>query len=183
MREYLSAWAVRRVSFGAPNAEVDLLCGRVNSIGAVAGRHVRHLQCLAVADALHSHGADNVALTQAHVLSIAAALHGQAADNLGLLQAHVLAVADAAHAHSAESLVLSFENILQVADSVHAHTADSLTLTQAHILVVSNALHAQLSDLVAVQVPGYVPPPGQVFVVEVANREFVVASGTRTFHS
>lgn len=101
---------------------------------------------LVIADATHAHAADNLTLTQQHVLVVADASHAHLADNLTLTQAHVLAIADALHAHAADNVVLSVEGTLTIADALHAHTADSPALTQSHVLTVADALHAHLAD-------------------------------------
>jgi hypothetical protein len=104
---------------------------------------------LAVQDAAQAQTADNLALTQAHNLTIADAVHVHAADNLVLVQVPTLIVADAVHAHTADNLVLQEQSgatNLVIADATHAHAADNLTLTQAHNLTVAEALHAHAAD-------------------------------------
>lgn len=73
----------------------------------------------------HEYGATAGAIN----LVIAEASHGHAADNLALTQAHVLAILDAAHAHAADVLALTQSHVLVVSDALHAHLADNLALT------------------------------------------------------
>lgn len=109
---------------------------------------------LVISDALHAHTADNLTLTQQHVLTVADASHAHLADNLTLTQTHVLAIADALHAHAVDNVVLSVEGTLAVADALHAHSADNLALTQAHALAVADALHAHAADNLTLTVGG-----------------------------
>jgi hypothetical protein len=101
---------------------------------------------LVVADALHAHAADNLTLTQQHVLTVADAAHAHTVDNLTLTQAHTLAIAEALHAHAADNVVLSVAGTLDVNDALHAHAADNIALTQAHVLAIAEALHAHTAD-------------------------------------
>ena len=138
---------------------------------------------LAVADASHGHSANSVALVQQALLAIADALHAHAAENIVLQSGNTLSIADALHAHSAESPTLSLAEVLAVADSVHMHTADTIALTQASVLIVSDALHAHLADRIGLQLPGFIPPKGRVFVVQTRHTTYVVARGKRTFNA
>jgi len=104
---------------------------------------------LVIAEALHAHAADNLALTQLHLLTVAEASHAHAADNLTLTQQHTLVLADALHAHAADNVVLSVLGTLAVNDALHGHTADNLALTQAHQLAVADAVHGHAADNLA----------------------------------
>ena len=117
---------------------------------------------LVIQDALHGHTADNLALTQVHVLAIQDALHGHAADNLTLTEnsAADLVIQDGLHAHAADNLVLTQAHILAIQDALHAHAADNLALTQVHNLVIQDALHAHFGDNVGLTVPGAEAPIG-----------------------
>ena len=79
---------------------------------------------LTVQDSLHSHLADNVALTQANTLVVQESLHNHLADNIVLVQANILVVAEANHGHLADNVALIQANTLVVQDSLHAHTVD-----------------------------------------------------------
>lgn len=103
---------------------------------------------LLVSDAAHDHAADNLALTQAHVLVVQDGAHGHVVDALTLTQAHLLTLADALHAHSADNITLAAGLSVTVADGLHAHTADNLTLTQVHILIVGDAAHGHTADAI-----------------------------------
>lgn len=99
---------------------------------------------LAVADATHSHTAESLALTQLHQLAIASAAHSHTAENVSVTEVVALVIDDASHGHTANnvSLVVS----LNIADASHAHTADSPALSQVHFLAVSDALHGHAAD-------------------------------------
>jgi len=107
------------------------------------------LHLLTVAEASHAHAADNLTLTQLHLLTVAEASHAHAADNLTLTQQHTLVLADALHAHAADNVVLSVLGTLAVNDALHGHTADNLALTQAHQLAVADAVHGHAADNLA----------------------------------
>jgi len=102
---------------------------------------------LVIADATHSHAADNLALTQHNVLAIQDATHGHAADNLALTQHNILAVQDASHGHTADSPTLGVGLVVQ--DATHGHTADNLGLTQHHVLAIQDAAHGHAADNLA----------------------------------
>lgn len=104
---------------------------------------------LLVSDAAHLHAADNLALTQAHVLVVQDGAHGHVVDALALTQAHLLALADALHEHAAENITLAAGLSIVVADGLHAHTADNLALTQVHILIVGDAAHGHAADAIS----------------------------------
>lgn len=104
---------------------------------------------LVVQDATHSHSADNLALTQVHSLAIDDALHAHTADNLALTQVHTLVIADALHAHAADNVVLDVSINLVIQDATHSHAADSLALTQVHVLAIDDALHSHAADALA----------------------------------
>jgi len=109
---------------------------------------------LVIAEALHAHAADNLTLTQQHVLTVADASHAHLADNLTLTQQHTLTLADALHAHAADNVVLSVVGTLAVNDALHAHAADNLALTQTHILTLAEALHTHAADNVVLSGAG-----------------------------
>lgn len=101
---------------------------------------------LVIADSTHTHNADNVALTQDHLLAIADAAHSHSAENVTLSVIYALSVQDALHSHSADSAALTQTHNLSVADSSHAHTADNATLAQVHILSVNESTHGHSAD-------------------------------------
>lgn len=135
---------------------------------------------LVMQEAGHSHLADNIDLTQVHILSVSEALHGQLADNIDLSQVHLLAVAEALHPHSvdpivlsqvhqlavdeclhnqlADNIILDVSVILVVNDSLHSHSVDSILLSQVHNLLVNDGLHSQLADNIILE-------PGIILVV------------------
>jgi hypothetical protein len=129
---------------------------------------------LTIAEASHSHAADNIALTQhnalavaetrhthaadaptltyhvAHyTLTIAEALHSHTADNAALVQHNKLTVADAAHAHAADGAALTQHNKLAVQESRHLHEADGAVLVQHNKLVIADATHSHAADALA----------------------------------
>ena len=136
---------------------------------------------LAVADAAHAHSADQVGLTTATALAIADALHAHASDNLTLTQTHVLAIQEAVHAHAADQITLSVGGTdLVIADALHAHGVDNLALTQTHVLVVSDALHAHLADVLSLSIPGaLVTDSDRVLVVRGEARTLVILRESR----
>lgn len=102
---------------------------------------------LIVQDALHSVSAENVALTQAHVLTVQDASHAVSAEgDLPLSQANTLSITDALHATSVDNIALQVGLTLVVSESLHPHVVDSLNLIQAHVLVVAGSAHAHTVD-------------------------------------
>jgi len=103
---------------------------------------------LAVSDALHAHLADNIDLSTLTVLAIAECLHGHLADNitLDISSATNLTVAEALHAHVADNLELTSQLVLVIAESAHAHASDNLVITSEHVLAVADALHDHAAD-------------------------------------
>lgn len=65
------------------------------------------LEALGVQDALHSHTADNIVLTQDHNLVVQDASHAHTADNIVLTQVHNLVIQDALHSHTADNITLA----------------------------------------------------------------------------
>lgn len=127
---------------------------------------------LVIADAVHAHTADNLALTQHNVLAISDATHGHTvdnvilvpnlivqdsshghtADNLVLTQHNVLAIQDTLHGHTAENLNLTQHNVLTIADALHGHTVENLLLTQHNVLAIQDALHGHSADNIVLTV-------------------------------
>lgn len=108
---------------------------------------------LIVADALQGHTADNVALTQQHLLSIANALHSVADTGpLTIIEAKTLIMNDALQGHTADNISLIQQHVLAIANALQGHTADSLTLIQQHVLAIQNALQGQVADNVFVSI-------------------------------
>lgn len=101
---------------------------------------------LTVADALHAHTADNLALIEQEVIAVADALHGHTADTVGLLQQNLLVVADATHGHTVDNLTLDLTLTLVVADATHGHLADEIGLIQQNLLAVADATHGHTAD-------------------------------------
>lgn len=117
-------------------------------------------------DTTHAHSAENVVLTQVHVLAIQDATHSHSADNINfpidlviqdashshtadnvtLTQAHVLAVQDALHGHTADNLTLTQNHVLSINDALHSHNADNVVLTQIHVLSINDALHGHTAE-------------------------------------
>lgn len=137
---------------------------------------------LIIQDALHSHTADNLALTQQNVLAIADALHSHTADNLTLSLSTLLVVQDSAHAHMADNLALTQTNILAIQDALHAHMADSIALTQQSVLVISDSLHAIISDNVTLTLPsGGETPIERVYIIRREDRFHVEPAENRIY--
>lgn len=101
---------------------------------------------LEIFSALHSHLADNTALTSDTALTVDAANHAHLADNLALSSDTALAVAAANHAQLAGNLDLSTDIALFVDAANHAHVVDNLGLTLQVALVTDAANHAHLAD-------------------------------------
>jgi len=140
----------RRLFVEAPaGGATNLVIAEALHAHAADNLALTQLHLLTVADAAHAHAADNLTLTQLHLLTVADASHAHLADNLTLTQQHTLAIAEALHAHAAENVVLSVLGTLAVNDALHAHAADNLTLTQAHQLTVADAAHAHTADNLA----------------------------------
>lgn len=100
---------------------------------------------LAVADALHAHVADNIALdtSSAIALTIQDSTHAHAADGVALTLDVSLVVAESLHAHQADGVVLTTVFALTVADSTHGHTADNV------VLFFSTFTESQLLEILA----------------------------------
>jgi hypothetical protein len=103
---------------------------------------------LATSDTVHAHLADNVSPFGLNsFLTVADATHAHSADALGAFTASwFLAVQEALHAHGAESPTLSVGTVLAPQDTVHAHNADNVALGIAVALVVEDAAHAHAAD-------------------------------------
>lgn len=101
---------------------------------------------LVIADATHSHAADNAVLTQKHTLAIDAAAHGHTAEALTLTQKHTLAVQAATSGHVADNVTLAENPVLVVSDASHAHVADNLDLAVGFALTIQDATNAVTSD-------------------------------------
>lgn len=160
---------------------VDLVIADALHTHAVDNLALTQDHVLAVADAAHAHSADNLTLTTETALAIADALHAHAADSVTLTQAHVLAIQDALHAHAADQITLSVGGTdLVIADALHAHGVDHLALTQTHVLVVSDALHAHLADVLSLSIPGaLVTDSDRVLVVRGEGRTLVILRESR----
>jgi hypothetical protein len=124
---------------------------------------------LVISDGAHAHTADNLALTQVHVLTVQDSSHGHVADNVVLEEisgSTDLVIQDGAHPHTADNLALvqrvhytwsdpddattsGGATDLVIQDAAHAHAADNLVLTQVHNLAVADALHAHTADNLA----------------------------------
>lgn len=109
---------------------------------------------LVVADALHAHSVDNVALTQHNALVVADALHGHSVDAVVLTQHNLLAVDEALHGHTVDNVDLTVGAGLVVADALQAHTVDNVDLVQHNVLAVDDALHAHSVDNVTLTAAG-----------------------------
>jgi len=101
---------------------------------------------LTIQDASHSHSAENISLTQHHILVIQDAIHTHSAESPTLVVHYILVIQDASHSHSAESLVLIQHHVLAIQDASHAHTADNITLVQHHVLIIQDAAHAHTAE-------------------------------------
>ena len=134
---------------------------------------------LAVGDLLHVHSLDNISLSTALTLAVADLLHGHALDNVALTQAHTLAVADLAHGHSLDNVTLSTAIMLIVADLAHAHSLDSMALTQAHTLAVADLAHGHILDNVLLLLLDSTPLI--TFTGKAGVFEFTGKTGTFTF--
>lgn len=139
---------------GIAGSSTDLVIAEALHAHAADNLTLTQLHVLTVADASHAHTVDNVTLTQAHTLAIAEALHAHAAENVVLSPAGTLEVADALHGHAADNLALTQAHNITIADAAHAHTADNIALTQAHVLAIADALHAHTADNVTLSSAG-----------------------------
>lgn len=97
---------------------------------------------LAIQNANHAHTSDNLALTQVHQLVTQNAAHDHSANNLTLTQTHVLIVNGASHSHTAENVVLVSAGDLVIQNAAQGHTAQNVVLTQVHELFIANSSHA-----------------------------------------
>ena len=158
--------------YGVGSVTYELLSFASNGDTAPAG------PTLVVADAAHSHSADNVEAAipnqtpqvgysggyggtfagfgsalglalQNTELVINNTTHSHTADGVTVAQVHTLAIANASHAHTVDSPAITQAHALAVANAAHSHTADSVSLTENYILAAQNALHALTSDNLA----------------------------------
>src|SRR3989304_4253293 len=130
---------------------------------------------LTIQDASHSHSAENISLTQHHILVIQDASHGHTADNLILVHHHILVIQDASHSHSADNLDLVQHLTLTVQDAGHSHSAESPTLIQHHVLIVQDATHAHSAEsLILIQ--------HHVLVVQDASHAHSAETPTLVYH-
>lgn len=183
LNEHRWAWQERQSGHRiiSLSTTVDLAIADALHAHAADNLALTQAHVLAVADAAHAHAADNLTLTTETALAIAAALHAHAADSVTLTQAHVLAIQDALHAHAADQITLSVGGTdLVIADALHAHDVDHLALTQTHVLVVSDALHAHLADVLSLSIPGaLVTDSDRVLVVRGEGRTLVILRESR----
>lgn len=108
---------------------------------------------LVVSDTLQAHAADNITLTQQHLLTIANALQSITDGGpLTIVEAKTLVMADALHGHAVDNISLIQQHVLAIANALHAHTADSLALMQLQILAIQDALQGQVADNVFVSI-------------------------------
>lgn len=128
---------------------------------------------LVVADTLHDHSVDNVALTQHNVLVVADAAHGSTSDAVALTQHNTLAVDDTTQAHSVDNVDLIQHYTLTVADTVHGHTVDATVLTQHNTLAVADALHAHDVDNLVLSGSGAIVPDDTTHAHTVDNLTLV----------
>ncbi len=122
------------------------------AVGALFTEAAGGSTVLVVADATHSHTAENVALTQKQLLTVAETLHDHTADNLDLVPSGAieLVVADATHSHTADNITIEYTAAptLVVAGATHGHTADNIAILQAHLLAVADATHDHTADTI-----------------------------------
>jgi hypothetical protein len=107
---------------------------------------------LGVENALHSHGAESVGLTQHQSLTVNSASHTHTAENVTIIYypSAPLRVDSARHSHGAEVVSLAVTHKLTLADSAHSHTADNVTLLYGgdYQLVIEPAAHLHAADSV-----------------------------------
>lgn len=122
----------------APVVSADTQHGQTVDGGLTLVEH----KTISLADALHSHTAESVILTQEHNLVVADALQAHSVDSLGVFpQNTLLVVADATHGHTVEELLLIDGGLPVPHDALHGHSADNIVLTQRHFLSVASADH------------------------------------------
>jgi hypothetical protein len=137
-----------------------------------------------VQDSLHGHIADDIALTQAHILAIAEAAHSHAADNLNLDSSAILTILDGAHGHTADNIALTQSYILSIQHALHNHAAENVGLEVDHAtLIISDALHAHLADQcnVSEQITVIETPGERIFMIQADGRVIAVSAGPRAF--
>ena len=108
---------------------------------AIALKPAATLTVLTVADGLHSHITDSIAVTQAHALMVAEAIHSHTVESPVLNVLTTFVVTDANHSLSSDNVDIIRHLLLSVADAVHAHGTDTIQLVQVHSLVVAEAIH------------------------------------------
>lgn len=105
---------------------------------------------LAVADATHALGSDDLILVEHKTLVTDDATHSQTVDQVTVTQVHMLGVDDTSHLHTAENVDLEQGLGLVPNDSLIGHIVDNTVLTQHHYLIVQDTLHAQTVDILDV---------------------------------
>ena len=129
---------------------------------------------LVIADASHSHTAENVSLTQVNTLVINDGIHAHTADSPSLTQANILSINDASHAHTADSPTVTQTTDLVIANSAHSHTAENVSLTQANTLAISNATHSHTAENLALV---------QAYVLVIADSSHTHTAENLTFNT
>lgn len=103
---------------------------------------------MVVQDGFSSTQADNVTLTQTHVLVVNDGVIVSQADTITVNQAANLTVADAAIVSQSDNASLTQTHILTVLDGAIVTQADAPTLAQTHVLVVQDGYSITQSDIV-----------------------------------
>jgi len=109
---------------------------------------------LAVDNAYCISQADNVTLTQVHILQVDDAYSDTQADAFALTQVHNLQVDDAYVTTQSDNAVLTGEGTLSVNDAYCVSQTDNVALTQVHILSVDDAYCETQTDNVVLTGPG-----------------------------
>lgn len=145
---------LNRTEFWEVSTEVTLTIQDVSHLHAADNLILTQAHLLAVQDSTHGHAVESVVLTQAHALTIQDSNHAQVSESPSLTQVHSLTVNGAVHSHAADNITLLQDHQLGVQSAAHAHAADSLVLAQDHVLIVDSATHAHAAESVVLSIEG-----------------------------
>lgn len=154
-------------SFGNPTitvGPVTLVASHITDPDSFGSHGVSSNVFLDIAQVIHGHLVDNVALTQLHKLVISEVFHGHTIDNLYVTVPII--ISDISHVVSSDAVVLTYVIGLVVEDLAHAvlsdqvifsvtpviaginhtHGIDSVGITQLHKITIQDALHDHYID-------------------------------------
>ncbi len=104
---------------------------------------------LIIAESTHSHGADNVTLTQVHGLTVNEAAQALNSDQI-VLDVSLIMIREANHLPTSDNLLLSQVNNINISSATHALGSDNFSFSQIHTVSVNDAGHGHNSDVLGI---------------------------------